>query len=301
MSNPGLEPGTNRLKAEYSTIELVTQYNMFQKKNNENSYILMMSNGQDSIYLFFIMLTLIYLKKQTQKNLKIYYCYHLWQKNNNYSLLQTIKIIFSFKIFVFISINYKKFAKTKKSKKDNEIIVRLWRLQSIQRFLLLTKKHFIFQGHTLSDIIETFFLFFYKRKKIKYKNLKGYNNFEIKQYLFSQNLLKYTITFNKKKSIIINFKNSYYILINNKFNIKIFFNFIKLKKFNYLILRPLIYYYFFRNDISFLVRKYKIPLVFDKSNIKLLYTRNKIRLFFIPVLKILYNILLCNIFKCLYK
>lgn len=300
MSNPGLEPGTNRLKAEYSTIELVTQYNMFLRKYNENSYILMMSNGQDSIYLFFIILTLIYLKKQTQKNLKLYYCYHLWQKNNNDSLLQTIKIIFSFRIFVFISINYKKFEKNKKLQKNNEIIARLWRLQSIERFLLLTKKSLIFQGHTLSDIIETFFLFFYKKKK-KYKNLKAYNNFEIKQYLFSNNLLKYTITFNKKKSNFIYLKNSYYILINYGYKFNVFFYFVKLKKSNYLLLRPLIFFSFFRNDISFLIRKYKIPLIFDKSNIKLLYTRNKIRLFFIPVLKILYNNMLYNIFKYLYK
>ncbi len=30
MGNPGLEPGTNRLKAEYSTIELVTRAAFFR-------------------------------------------------------------------------------------------------------------------------------------------------------------------------------------------------------------------------------------------------------------------------------
>lgn len=34
MGRPGLEPGANRLKAEYSTIELVTLYKNFSNKKN---------------------------------------------------------------------------------------------------------------------------------------------------------------------------------------------------------------------------------------------------------------------------
>jgi hypothetical protein len=32
MGHPGLEPGTNRLKAEYSTIELVTREQRFARR-----------------------------------------------------------------------------------------------------------------------------------------------------------------------------------------------------------------------------------------------------------------------------
>ncbi len=38
MGRPGLEPGTNRLKAEYSTIELATHLLGVAKSNALNNY-----------------------------------------------------------------------------------------------------------------------------------------------------------------------------------------------------------------------------------------------------------------------
>lgn len=245
----------------------------------------MLSNGQDSISSYFLINTISYCKKKINNNI-LFYCYHLFQKNNIISYWQLFKLTSTFKKPIFISFNYKNF-KIKNKYKNNEINARLWRTYSKNKIISFCYKNenIIIQGHTFSDLIETIFIFFKRYKNLNYVyftktkyNSKIYNN------QFSLNLIKYPQKLKKKERKHFNIikPNTFYKEKQFYKNHKIFYkHFYKIYKTQ----RPLFLKNLKRKDIAILIFKILLPFIYDISNIKILHIRNKIRMYYIIIIK----------------
>nr|YP_009705913.1 tRNA(Ile) lysidine synthetase [Prototheca bovis]AVM80981.1 tRNA(Ile) lysidine synthetase [Prototheca bovis] len=246
----------------------------------------MLSNGQDSISSYYLTNTILYCKKIINNNSYLLYCYHLFQKNNIIAFWQLFKLKSTFKKPIIISLNHKNLKK-RNTFKNNEINARLWRIYSKKRInnLFKYKKITFVQGHTYSDLIETVIIFFLRFKILRkiyltktINNSKKYNN------NFSTNLINYPknkitkTNLQYKKTI----RNLFYMKEHSYINYKIYFkSFVK----TYKIKRPLLLKKFKRKDISILIFKILLPFTYDISNKKVLYIRNKIRIYYIIILK----------------
>ena len=132
------------------TIELVNfLHNLYIKKKvlkSNQSMILAISGGQDSITLLFIFLQL---KDQWNWKLKIIYCNHLWQKDSFYTFLHLFKLAYLLNLPLYLAVTLQEVLTEKKA--------RDWRSFTFQRitgFYLFTV---VLTGHSKSDRIETGF------------------------------------------------------------------------------------------------------------------------------------------------
>lgn len=274
-----------------------------------NSNILTISTGQDSTFLLFFFLTLQYIQIEKKINkIKLLYCHHLWQTNNISSYWQIIKLAFTFNIYFCINYNCNSL------NKQNETNARYWRLQCLNRYgnLLFQKQKrsiHILQGHTSSDVIETILFNILRGTSLhKINNLKKKRNeFENENPLFPSFFFKYpTKTPSqhfkdlKKNKILYLKSNNLFFLNKRKKDLLLFsLKYGKLK--NYILIRPFIFLEIYRKDISFLKKNYNLPLIYDKSNKNIFFSRNKIRIYILPLLYILFHrkieIKLFNLFK----
>jgi tRNA(Ile)-lysidine synthase TilS/MesJ len=301
------------------------------------------SGGQDSIFLFLI---LLHLKKQWNINIQLLHFHHFWQEKNFFSMADIWKLSFIFSTPIYI-IPSEKFL-------YNEKKARNWRQKGLERVSNIVNSTNILLGHTASDRIETafwhfirgtspqglislkwqsklirqiyFFDFpkflsnyskifsfsqlsfkkqcFFKQKKNKIYKIK--NNYNVKKFknkkqkiIFIKNksfiLLKKNINNYKKKSTKIQtvsflfFKsylfNTYFFMKKSQTNYSFLVVVLCFSKKN--LLRPLLFFH--RNDITFLTKKYLIPIMYDPTNEKLCWSRNRIRNQLFPFLRVFFN------------
>ena len=130
------------------TIELVYfLHHIINQKNLlkiNQSMILAVSGGQDSITLFFIFLQL---KKQWNWKYKILYCNHLWQKDSFYTLLHLFKLAYLLNIPIYLTFTLQKIF--------TEQFARNWRSLIFQRITEFYFFNTIITGHSKSDRVET--------------------------------------------------------------------------------------------------------------------------------------------------
>ena len=108
------------------------------------SMILAISGGQDSIILFFIFLQL---REQWNWRYQLIYCNHLWQRDSFYTILHLFKLAYLFNIPIVFTFTLQKVL--------TEQLARDWRALTFQRiteFFLVTT---LVLGHSKSDRVET--------------------------------------------------------------------------------------------------------------------------------------------------
>ena len=130
------------------TIELV---NFLQHLVNEKkllianqSIVLAVSGGQDSICLFFIFLQL---KTQWNWDFSLLYCNHLWQKDSFYTMSHLFKLAYLLNVRIYLTITLQKIFTEQKA--------RNWRFLTFQRITQFYLLNVIVTGHSKSDRIET--------------------------------------------------------------------------------------------------------------------------------------------------
>lgn len=111
--------------------------------NLNHGYIFSFSGGQDSINLFILW------KQKNFKN-KIFWCHHLWKKNDFYLFRHSFQMSFFFKQRFFYTLFF--------SKNFTEQKARKFRYFSVLRVAQYSHSKYILTGHTQFDNIETFFL-----------------------------------------------------------------------------------------------------------------------------------------------
>ena len=130
------------------TIELVNfLHHLINEKKlliSNQSIVLAVSGGQDSICLFFIFLQL---KTQWGWNFSLVYCNHLWQKDSFYTMLHLFKLAYLLNVPVYFTITLQKVLSEQKA--------RNWRSLTFQRITQFYLFNVIVTGHSKSDQIET--------------------------------------------------------------------------------------------------------------------------------------------------
>ena len=130
------------------TIELVNfLHHLINEKKlliSNQSIVLAVSGGQDSICLFFIFLQL---KTQWGWNFSLVYCNHLWQKDSFYTMLHLFKLAYLLNVPVYFTITLQKILSEQKA--------RNWRSSTFQRITQFYLFSVIVTGHSKSDRIET--------------------------------------------------------------------------------------------------------------------------------------------------
>ena len=130
------------------TIELVNflQHLVNEKKLliSNQSIVLAVSGGQDSICLFFIFLQL---KTQWSWDFSLLYCNHLWQKDSFYTMSHLFKLAYLLNVRIYLTITLQKILTEQKARNW-----RFFTFQRITQFYLLSD---IVTGHSKSDRIET--------------------------------------------------------------------------------------------------------------------------------------------------
>ena len=130
------------------TIELVNflQHLVNEKKLliSNQSIVLAVSGGQDSICLFFIFLQL---KTQWSWNFSLLYCNHLWQKDSFYTMSHLFKLAYLLNVRIYLTITLQKILTEQKA--------RNWRFLTFQRITQFYFLSGIVTGHSKSDRIET--------------------------------------------------------------------------------------------------------------------------------------------------
>ncbi len=130
------------------TIELVNfLHHILNKKKllkSNQSMVLAISGGQDSISLFFIFLQL---KDQWNWKLSIIYCNHLWQKDSFYTMLHLFKLAYLLNIPIYLTVTLQNIFTEQKA--------RNWRSLTFQRITGFYLFSLIVLGHSKSDRVET--------------------------------------------------------------------------------------------------------------------------------------------------
>ena len=250
------------------------------------------SGGQDSIMLLWI---LLHLQKSLKFKLQILHFNHFWQKDNFYSTYELLKISFLFNIPVNIIIP--------EIKISSETIGHYWRKQKIYHFSTFLQKNHVLYGHTASDQIETALWNLFRgtspnglnslRKLTKIKNKsqfceKNFLNSSPRKYKFLKKSIFFyrchKIRYNQIKSIKPNFsKLNIFIFQKVKYFYEYTLIYNSTKFVN--ISRPLLYLH--RSDIvlAHFNSELNLPICIDQTNQETKYTRNKIRLIIIPLLR----------------
>lgn len=130
------------------TIEVVNflHYHVNQQKllKPNQSIVLAISGGQDSITLFFMLLQL---KDQWSWKLSIVYCNHLWQEDSFYTMLHLFKLAYLLNIRIYLTVTLQKILTEQKA--------RNWRSLIFQRITGFYFFSAILTGHSKSDRVET--------------------------------------------------------------------------------------------------------------------------------------------------
>ena len=108
------------------------------------SMILAISGGQDSITLFFIFLQL---REQWDWKYQLIYCHHLWQKDSFYTILHLFKLAYLLHIPIAFTFTLQKVL--------TEQLARDWRSLTFQRITEHYLVSTIILGHSKSDRVET--------------------------------------------------------------------------------------------------------------------------------------------------
>ena len=265
---------------------IINQNNLnFQNK----TFLCAVSGGQDSIVLFFIFL---HLQKILNLKVKILHFNHFWHNDNFYSTSGIIKNSYLFNLPILLILPEIPIV--------SENIGHYWRKNKICQIYTNFPVDEIIFGHTASDQIETslwhllrgsgvdgltslkkqvflkintkFFKIPYSPEN--YKNKKIYKFYTkptqfLKFYKFNnhfkKNIYKKKLTLKKKPIILRNY--IFYSSVSSHLTIT----------------RPLLTIH--RSDITSTVYENILPVYIDSSNTSIKYTRNKIRLIIIPLLR----------------
>jgi tRNA(Ile)-lysidine synthetase-like protein len=125
--------------------------NLIQQKSCENSIIISISGGQDSVCLLFIIWQL---KTQWKLTLHVVWCNHLWQKDSFYVMKTIFNLMYRYKVFSYFTLNLEEVYTEQKA--------RLWRYFSYERMSAFYNIKIIASGHTASDRIETLLFHFFR-------------------------------------------------------------------------------------------------------------------------------------------
>lgn len=162
------------------TIELVNflHHLVIKKKllKSNQSIILAISGGQDSITLLFIF---IQLKNQWNWKLNIIYCNHLWQKDSFYTMLHLFKLAYLLNLPIYLAVTLQKVLTEQKA--------RIWRSLTFQRITVFYILRVIITGHSKSDRIETGFFNLFRGSGTKGISSLNWTKVKIKNYNFKLN------------------------------------------------------------------------------------------------------------------
>ena len=162
------------------TIELVNFLHqlVIKKKllKSNQSMILAISGGQDSISLLFIF---IQLKDQWNWKLSIIYCNHLWQKDSFYTMLHLFKLSYLLNIPLYLAVTLQKVLTEQKA--------RNWRSLTFQRITGFYLFSVIVTGHSKSDRIETGFFNLFRGSGTQGVGSLNWTKVKIKDYFFKLN------------------------------------------------------------------------------------------------------------------
>ena len=162
------------------TIELVNFLHqlVIKKKllKSNQSIILAISGGQDSISLLFIFLQL---KDQWNWKLSIIYCNHLWQKDSFYTMLHLFKLSYLLNLPLYLPVTLQKVLTEQKA--------RNWRSLTFQRITGFSLLSVIVTGHSKSDRIETGFFNLFRGSGTQGVGSLNWTKVKIKDYFFKLN------------------------------------------------------------------------------------------------------------------
>lgn len=261
--------------------------------SSKESYLCSFSGGQDSSFLLFCLLHLK--KKSLIYEYRLHYSHHFWQPSNFLSFWQLIRWASCHNLMVSINLLEKKDYNFSLITEDK---ARHWRYECLFRNNSLTnKKFYILLGHTGSDFIETYLTNIFRGSssqglKLKYKKIwqssYAINSFPtihaimfIKKFKMLTNMTKYSLLSAPKK----------FNLRSRKLKLKASFTYnINLSSNIYNLhysLRPLFTGH--RQDISYLCKNLRLPIITDKTNNRLKYSRNKMRHLLIPLIRTLFS------------
>jgi tRNA(Ile)-lysidine synthetase-like protein len=311
--------------------KLLYEFNKILKQKlfleGENNILCAISGGQDSIFLFFL---LLHFEKRYNLKLTILYCHHFWQPANFTSLWLIWKIAFLFKVPFYMILTEKFIGSENRARK--------WRQDSYQRISSFLNCNKVILGHTASDRIETAFwhlirgtglkglsslrwekplqnlqlnpafsdLFCLKKnnniikskksnKKNSYQNkfLKKKFQIVIKISNFSTTLKPESVSQERKEGYFLSGistpKNQYYVSgpKSTLFDANCFLV-TKRLKIEKKIIRPLLGFH--RSDITTLIDSSCFPLLNDSTNQQIKLQRNKIRYQLMPTLRYSFNL-----------
>jgi len=162
------------------TIELVNFLHqlVIKKKllKSNQSMIVAISGGQDSISLLFIF---IQLKDQWDWKLSIIYCNHLWQKDSFYTMLHLFKLSYLLNVPLYLAVTLQKVLTEQKA--------RNWRSLTFQRITGFYLFSVIVTGHSKSDRIETGFFNLFRGSGTQGVGSLNWTKVKIKDYFFKLN------------------------------------------------------------------------------------------------------------------
>ena len=134
-----------------SILDVINKLRSFIINSNflliQKNILISFSGGQDSSCLIFLLMVL---EKQLCLNFELIYCNHLWNLNNLYKFVHTVKIGFSLNKNIVIGLNTKKIF--------TEKLARKWRYSIIYRISQFYDYKIILTAHTKTDQIETLLL-----------------------------------------------------------------------------------------------------------------------------------------------
>ena len=166
------------------TIELVNFLHqlLIKKKllKSNQSLILAISGGQDSISLLFIF---IQLKDQWNWKLSIIYCNHLWQKDSFYTMLHLFKLSYLLDLPLYLAVTLQKVLTEQKA--------RNWRSLTFQRITGFYLFSVIVTGHSKSDRIETGFFNLFRGSGTQGVSSLNWTKVKIKESNFKLNKKNY--------------------------------------------------------------------------------------------------------------
>ncbi len=185
------------------TIELVNfLHHLINKKKllkSNQSIVLAISGGQDSISLFFICLQL---KDQWNWKLSIIYCNHLWQKDSFYTMLHIFKLAYLLNIPIYLTVTLQKIFTEQKA--------RNWRSFTFQRITGFYLFSVIVLGHSKSDRVETGLFNLFRGSSTKGVSSLNWTKVILKGCFFKLSKIQLNQTFNKNLIKIPN-KNTFFV------------------------------------------------------------------------------------------